>query len=115
MIRVVFRLIVTAEALIGSALMVLLLLGRTEPMVVSNTLTVIGVGVLALSIGPSIAMSPVQRMGAKKLKEDFTTQVKDKIVRPGGFADRLGPLLRGVLMAGIIIGTVLLIEFSVFS
>ena len=119
MIRVLFRLIVTAEALIGSALMVLLLVGRTEPMVVSNTLTVIGVGVLALSIGPSTMVTTVRRRGgplyAGRRGEVPLDQVGDVKVRSSGFVDRFGHLLRGVLMAGIIIGTGLLIEFSVFS
>lgn len=119
MIRALFRLIIRAEALIGSALMVLLLLGQTNPTVVSNTLTVIGVGVLALSIGPSTMISSVRRRGGPlyvgRLGESPLDQVGNAKVRSSGFVDRFGHLLRGVLMAGIIIGTGLLIEFSVFG
>ena len=114
MLRAILRLFVTAEALIGSALTVLLLLGRTDPMVVSNTLTVIGVGILAVSIAPSTMMSTIRRMGgpttSSALKEGSSLRGAAIRHRSIGFIDRFGHLIRGVLMAGIVIGTGLLLE-----
>ena len=119
MFRAILRLIVTAEALIGSALMVLLLLGRTNPMVVANTLTVIGVGILALSIGPSTMITAVRRMGGPmtsgSLREGSSLHGAAHRLRSSGFVERLGLLIRGLLMAGIVIGTGLLIEFSLIG
>ena len=119
MFRAIFRLFVTAEALIGSALMVLLLLGRTDPMVVSNTLTVIGVGILALSIGPSTMISTIRRMGgpttSSALKEGSSLRGTANRLRSSGFIDRFGHLSRGLPMAGIVIGTGLLLESFLIS
>jgi hypothetical protein len=113
MLRAIFRLFVLSEAIVGTALLGLLLLGRTDPMFVVNTLTVVGVGVLAFSAAPSMMNSAVQRRGgpmiAEDVKEGSSLRGTATRLKPSGFIDRFGHVIRGILMAGIVIGTGLLL------
>ena len=95
MLKALFRNLVLCEAVIGLTLFVLVLLGHTDPMTLVNTLSVVGVVMLA----NGLTYRPARRV---YLRVEQVEQAK-------GLTDRAERTLRAVFQAAVVVGTGLVI------
>lgn len=112
MLKAIVQLIAIGEAIVGGSLTVLLLAGRTDPITVANTLTVAGVVVLLVGAAPSMVSVGFRRMGGPQRAtalEVGSGSLKSPSLRTNAFTSRAGSFVRGLLIAGIVIGTGLLL------
>ncbi len=107
---------VVSEAVVGITLTALLLLGRTDPLFVADTLSVIGFAIFAVGFLPLVSKLrhlALEESTIKNEPDEESAFRRNAGSRFRAFAERFGHLLRAILIGGIVVGTGLgLFHFS---
>jgi len=99
---------VVSEAVIGITLTALLLLGRTDPLFVVDTLSVIGFAIFAVGFLPLLSKLrhlALEEPAIENKPDEGSTFRRNAGLRLCTFAERFGHLLRAILIGGIVVGT----------